>query len=139
MEWMLASAAPLRARIRNSADARCIASQTEPTPALPFTIRAAISTQASSGDASPEEACVEIAARMVKGKAGVGSVWDAIHLASAELRMRARSGAALASIHSMTSTNALRYAYLSAPDPQTRFLLLLQAAGWVGQFKTAAR
>jgi hypothetical protein len=90
-------------------------------------------------DASPDEACAEITARMVKGKISAGAVWDAIHLASAELRMRARGAASLASIHSMTSTNALRYAYQSAPDPQTRFLLLLQAAGWVGQFKTAAR
>jgi hypothetical protein len=52
--------------------------------------------------------------------------------------MRARGSAALASIHSVTSANALHYAYLSAPDPQTRFLLLLQAVGWVGQFRTFA-
>jgi hypothetical protein len=52
--------------------------------------------------------------------------------------MRARGGAALSSIHAVTSANALHYAYLSAPDPQVRLLLMLQAAGWMGQFRTAA-
>ncbi len=88
--------------------------------------------------ATPDEACSELANRLVKGSAGAASVWDAVHLAAAELRMRARSGAAILAIHAVTSANGLRYAYQSAPDPQLRFLVLLQAAGWMGQFRSFA-
>src|SRR4051794_14370691 len=62
------------------------------------------------------------------------TTWDAVHLAAAELRMRARGTAAFVGVHAVTSVNALHYAFLSASDPQVRFLLLLQAVGWMGQF-----
>ena len=88
-------------------------------------------------ESTPEEAC-DLAVRLLKGKTSAATVWDAIHLAAAELRMRASGGAALGSIHSVTSANALHYAYLAAPDPQVRFLLLLQAVGWMGQYRTFA-
>lgn len=89
-------------------------------------------------EAAPNEACADVAARLTAGGTSAASVWDAVHLASAELRMRARGGASLASIHAVTSANALHYAYLTAPDPQLRLLLLLQAVGWMGQFRTFA-
>jgi hypothetical protein len=88
-------------------------------------------------ESTPEEAC-DVAVRLLKGKTSAASAWDAVHLAAAELRMRASGSAALASIHSVTSANALHYAYLAAPDPQVRFLLMLQAVGWMGQFRTFA-
>ena len=50
--------------------------------------------------------------------------------------MRAVGGAAFASVHAVTSANALHYAYAAASDAQVRFLLLLQAVGWMGQFRT---
>jgi hypothetical protein len=87
---------------------------------------------------SPDEACAGVADRLVKGKASAASVWDAIHLAAAELRLRAQSGAALVSIHAVTSANGLHYGFLEAPDPRDRFLLLLQAVGWMGQFRKFA-
>jgi hypothetical protein len=89
-------------------------------------------------EASPEEACADLAGRLAKGQATAGAAWDAVHLAAAELRMRAGRGAALAAVHAVTSANALHYSYLEAPDPQLRLLLLLQAAGWMGQFRTFA-
>jgi hypothetical protein len=89
-------------------------------------------------ESAPDAACGDVAARLLKGKTGAGAVWDAVHLAAAELRMRASGGAALSSIHAVTAANALHYAYLSALDPQVRFLLLLQGVGWMGQFRTAA-
>src|SRR5262245_30413143 len=89
-------------------------------------------------ESTPEEACAGAAGQLVKGKASASAAWDAVHLAAAELRMRARGGAALASIHAVTSANALHYAYFAAPDPQVRFLLLLQAVGWMTQFRTFA-
>jgi len=89
-------------------------------------------------DASPDEACGWAAERMKKGKLSAGAAWDGIHLAAAELRMRARGGSSLASLHCVTSMNALHYAFLSAQDARTRSMLLLQATGWVGQFRTVA-
>ncbi|MSV27924.1 MAG: hypothetical protein EXQ52_04155 [Bryobacterales bacterium] len=89
-------------------------------------------------ESSPDEACAETANRIVKDKLSAATVWDAVHLASAELRMRATGGAALASVHSVTSANALHYAYSTASDQRTRFLLTLQGVGWMTQFRVAA-
>ena len=120
-------------RMREGAAALSVAAQdrstdAESAKALLKTIR----------DASPEEACGWAAERMKRGKLSAGSAWDGIHLAAAELRMRARGGASLASLHCVSSTNALHYAFLSAQDARTRAMLLLQGAGWVGQFRTVA-
>jgi hypothetical protein len=41
-------------------------------------------------------------------------------------------------LHVVSSMNALHHAYLSAPDSQTRFLMMLQAVGWAVQFRTFA-
>lgn len=84
----------------------------------------------------PEEACAAIAAHLVKGQATAQAVWDAIHLAGAELRMRCHGGAVIAGLHAVTAANALHHAYLAARDPETRLLMLLQGAGWMGQFRT---
>jgi hypothetical protein len=107
----------------------------ESGPADPQATRSIVAT---IRQATPDEACADVAARLAKGQATPASVWDAVHLAGAELRVRARRGAALASIHSVTSTNALHYAWLTASDPGDRALLLLQAVGWQGQFRTAS-
>ena len=89
-------------------------------------------------ESTPEEACADVASRLVKGKAGAGAIWDAAHLAGAELRMRCGRPAAIVGIHAVTAVNGLRHAYLAASDPQTRFLLLLQGVGWMGQFRKFA-
>jgi hypothetical protein len=86
-------------------------------------------------EASPEEACADVAARLVKRQTAAGAVWDAVHLSSAELRMRLGRGGAIVGLHAVTSANALRHAWLAAAAPQTRFLMLLQAAGWIAQFR----
>ena len=59
-------------------------------------------------------------------------VWDAIHLAAAELMMRQPG---IFGIHTVTSASALRYAYETAFDPKTRLLTLLQGIGWMCQFR----
>lgn len=87
--------------------------------------------------ATPEQACVDTAGRMMKG-VPAGAVWDAVHLASAELRIRANAGTAIAAVHAVTSANGLHYAYLAASDPKTRLLVLLQAVGWMTQFRSFA-
>jgi hypothetical protein len=89
-------------------------------------------------EGTPDAACAEVASMLNKGKTSPAAVWDAVHLAAAEVRLRASGGSALASIHTVTSTNALHYAWQSAPDARSRTLLMLQAVGWVGQFRTVA-
>lgn len=88
--------------------------------------------------ATPEEASREIFERLTKGAANAGSVWDAAHLAAAELRMRARGGAAIVGLHAPTSANALHHGWQAVGDPRLRCLLLLQAAGWMSQFRVFA-
>lgn len=88
-------------------------------------------------EATPNEACASVASRIIKG-ATAGTVWDAVHLAAAELRVRANAGMAIGSIHAVTSANALHYSYLAASDPATRLLILLQATGWMTQFRSFA-
>jgi hypothetical protein len=84
---------------------------------------------------TPEEVCAGVVERMTKG-ATAGTVWDAVHLGAAELRMRANPGMAIGAIHAVTSANALHYSCLAASDPKNRLLILLQAAGWMTQFRT---
>lgn len=84
---------------------------------------------------TPDEVCANVAGRLAKG-ATAGTIWDAVHLGAAELRMRANAAMAIGSIHAVTSVNALHYAYLAASEPAARLLILLQAAGWMTQFRT---
>jgi hypothetical protein len=83
------------------------------------------------------EVCADIATRLVKGQAAAGSVWDAVHLAGGELQMRVPRSGRITGIHAVTSANGLHHSYLRATDPATRHLILLQAVGWMAQFRTA--
>jgi hypothetical protein len=66
------------------------------------------------------------------GTCKAGAVWDAVHLAAGELMMR-QSG--IAAIHTVTSSNAMRYAFNTSKNPETRLLLLLQGMAWMAQFR----
>ena len=66
---------------------------------------------------------------------GPATIWDAVHLAGCELRMRVSGGASIIGVHAVTSCNGLYHAYLSASDPAVRLLILLQSVGWMGQFR----
>jgi hypothetical protein len=78
-----------------------------------------------------EPAC-ELAIQQVLGGVGAQALWDAIHLATAELMVRHKSGWGLASrpLHANTSTNALHYAFRTCTTARTRLLALLQAVAW---------
>jgi hypothetical protein len=89
-------------------------------------------------DASPAAACTELAGRLASGRCGAADAWDAVHLSAAELRMRTGAGGAIVGLHAVTSANALHHAYASASTGRLRLLLLLQAAGWMAQFRTWA-
>lgn len=52
--------------------------------------------------------------------------------------MRLPKSRRITGIHAVTSTNGLHHCYLAASDPRTRHLILLQAVGWLSQFRTQA-
>jgi hypothetical protein len=78
-----------------------------------------------------ESAC-DLAITQLRSGVGAQALWDAIHLATAELMVRHKSGWGLASrpLHANTSTNALHYAFRTCTIPRTRLLALLQAVAW---------
>jgi hypothetical protein len=81
----------------------------------------------------PDQAC-ELAVNQLMRGAGAQTVWDAVHLAAAELMIRHVSGWGLASrpLHSNTSAAALHYAFMTSRSARTRLLALLQAVAWTG-------
>lgn len=62
------------------------------------------------------------------------SVWDAVFLGAGELLMRQPG---IASLHSLTTANALRYAYGATGNEELRKLLMLQAVSFVPLFRGA--
>jgi len=66
----------------------------------------------------------------------VQSIWDALLLQGAEL-LRRQPG--IIGIHTLTTANALRYAYGAANSDATRQLLLLQAAAFLAMFRDSMR
>jgi TAT (twin-arginine translocation) pathway signal sequence len=64
------------------------------------------------------------------------SVWDGLFLAAGELLMRQPG---IVSLHSVTTTNALHYAYLTSGDDETRRMLMLQGAAFVVMFRQAMK
>jgi hypothetical protein len=80
-----------------------------------------------------EQACALALEQLLAG-AGAQAVWDAVHLAAAELMVRHSSGWGVASrpLHSNTSAAALHYAFRTSDSARTRLLALLQAVAWTG-------
>jgi hypothetical protein len=85
-----------------------------------------------------DQACDLAVSQLLQG-VGAKAVWDAVHLATAELMVRHESGWGVASrpLHSNMSTAALRYASLASDSMRVRLLALLQAVAWAGD-KTAS-
>jgi hypothetical protein len=63
------------------------------------------------------------------------SIWDAIFQGAGELLMR-RPG--IATLHAVTTTNALHHAFRTATHDETRRFLLLQAAAFIPLFRATA-
>jgi hypothetical protein len=83
---------------------------------------------------SADGACDAVVKALNDGVAP-SSIWDAILSASGELLIR-KTG--IGTLHSVTSSNALRYAYEASGDPKTRLLMLLQNAAFVPLFRNGA-
>jgi hypothetical protein len=62
------------------------------------------------------------------------AVWDALLVGSGELLMRQPG---IVGLHTLTTTNAMRYAYETCGDDETRRLLLLQNAAFLPLFREA--
>jgi hypothetical protein len=82
---------------------------------------------------SADDACQQVVAALNRGVAPQ-SIWDALLVGSGELLARQ---AGIVSLHAVTSSNALFYAYRANQDDATRRLLLLQGAAFVPMFRGA--
>lgn len=65
-----------------------------------------------------------------------GSVWDGLFVAAGELLMRQPG---IVALHTLTTLNALHYAYETTADGETRKLLLLQGAAFLPLFREAMK
>jgi hypothetical protein len=79
-----------------------------------------------------QPSCEQSVQLLTSGRSQAAPLWDAAHLMAGELMM---SSPGIFGIHTVTSINALRYAFDHCADPQMRLLLLLQGVGWMGQFQ----
>jgi len=86
-----------------------------------------------SGDA--DQLCSQIVETINRG-VSPQSVWDALLVGSGELLMRQPG---IVGIHTLTSTNALRYAFGTCGNEETRKLLLLQNGAFLAMFRTAMK
>src|SRR5262249_50067851 len=84
--------------------------------------------------ASPEAASTKVVELLNQGVAPQ-SVWDAIFSAAGELLMRRPD---ILSLHAVTATNALHFAFQNCAIDQTRRLLLLQNASFRPLFRGGA-
>lgn len=83
--------------------------------------------------ASDEEACSE-AVEMINGGISPQSIWDALFVGAGELLMRQPG---IVALHAVTSSNALRYAYMETTDDDTRRMMLLQNVAFLPLFRSA--
>ena len=86
-------------------------------------------------NASPQEASEQVV-QMANSGISLQSIWDGLFASAGELLMRQRG---IVALHSVTTTNAIHYAFQRATDEQTRQFLLLQNASFLPMFREAAR
>lgn len=82
---------------------------------------------------SADDACSQVVELLNRGVAPQ-SVWDGLLLGAGELLGRQPG---IVSLHAVTSSNALRYAFSATQDDETRRLLLLQNAAFLPLFRQA--
>jgi hypothetical protein len=94
---------------------------------------ATVELLAALRQANDEGACDKVVELLNRGVA-VQSLYDALHLAAGEMLMRQPG---IVALHAVTSTNALRFAYQTSAQDETRRLLLLQNAAFLTLFRDA--
>ena len=86
-----------------------------------------------------DDACDLVCERLASG-VKAGALWDAVHLAAADLLFRHRTGGGRIGgylVHAVTSTNALRFGFDACGEDRARLLLLLQGAAVLGDLFVA--
>src|SRR5690606_26290190 len=63
------------------------------------------------------------------------AIWDGLFASSGELLMRQPG---IVALHSVTTTNAMRYAFATSGQESTRKFMLLQNASFLSHFREAA-
>ncbi len=82
---------------------------------------------------SNDEACDHVVSLLNAGVAAQ-SVWDAFGVAAGEMLMRQPG---IVALHTLTTTNALFFAYRATSNDETRRLLMLQNAAFLPMFRGA--
>jgi hypothetical protein len=82
---------------------------------------------------SSAEACDAIVSRL-NARVSPASMWDACFLCAGELLMRQPG---IVGLHTLTTTNALYFAYATSANDQTRRMMLLQATAFLPLFRQA--
>jgi hypothetical protein len=82
---------------------------------------------------TPAEACDAVVARL-NDQVSPASLWDACFLCAGELLMRQPG---IVGLHTLTTINALHFAYETSGNDLTRRLMLLQAAAFLPMFRQA--
>jgi hypothetical protein len=80
---------------------------------------------------SSDDVCEQVVEMLNRGVA-VQSIWDALLVGSGELLMRQPG---IVGLHTLTTSNALHYAFQTASNDETRRLLLLQNAAFLPMFR----
>ncbi len=84
---------------------------------------------------SSESDMPQLAAKLLGQGVPAQSIWDAVLLASGELLMQQPG---IIGLHSLTTANALHYAFQTSGDDDSRRMLLLQACAFVPMFRQSA-
>ena len=85
-------------------------------------------------EGSSNDACDEVV-KLLNNGISPQSVWDAVLVGSGELLMRQPG---IIGLHTLTTANALHYAYLTSGDDATRRMLLLQNCAFLPMFRKSA-
>ncbi len=94
----------------------------------PRAVRSLLDTLRDGSDRQAADRVVELLAN----GASPQSIWDALFLGAGELLVRQPG---IIALHSVTTTNALHYAYRFAREDRTRRFLLLQSASFLPLFR----
>jgi hypothetical protein len=95
--------------------------------------RATTDLLATLRSGSQEDACNQVV-ELLQHSVAPQSIWDALFLGAGELLVRQPG---IVSLHAVTSTNALHFAYTASTDEENRKLLLLQNAAFLPMFRGA--
>jgi hypothetical protein len=94
---------------------------------------ASVELLATLRQGSDDRACDHVVELLNRG-VGPQSIWDALFDAAGELLLRQPG---IVSLHAVTTTNALHFAFRASGDDQTRRLLMLQNAAFLPLFRAA--